>query len=239
MKNEEEFQVDPLLPYLFEGKQDDSFCLGLIVNWPPPLVMQKDYESFVSKVQQLFQQDEDSFYFLPFQTLHITVATLYPATRLDAMENVSIDQIKKDWKDILLRTSKLPEWPKDPLHFSVESSQIGARAGILLWKEHTGGLDRIRSCLARAVEDSGVTMKTHLEEYMRIPDIIHSTFVRYAKQPTSSPQMLQEQLKTHVPIHEVFTRPIEVDCIQIVNCKIYLQTEHPVALCLHLGHSKS
>lgn len=87
-----------------------------------------------------------------------------------------------EWKKVLLRASSSDDWPKRPLKLELDSAQIRNRAGIFLWKEHTGGIAKIRRCLEVAAKDeeafSSRSMSV-LRERLKIPDIIHTTFVRY------------------------------------------------------------
>jgi hypothetical protein len=83
-----------------------------------------------------------------------------------------------EWKKVLLRASSSDDWPRRPLKLQLDSAQIGNRAGILLWKEHTGGIAKMRSCLRAAANEEDPSSDL-VRDHLRIPDIIHTTFLRY------------------------------------------------------------
>jgi hypothetical protein len=256
----EEFQVDPLLPMLFANQQDDIYCLGLVTNWPPPQAnMKEPYRRLVKAIQsECFdpqdvrtsftaqqQQRHPAVTFMPFDSLHITVATLFPATRLDEM-TIPIPQLQEDWKQIVLEASKLPEWPQTAFQLHIDSAKIASRAGILLWKETTGGLDLMRKCLQQIVhqhqgEGSTSLQYSYLQDFYSTPSIIHTTILRYSSVPqATSHEHAQSQLELKVlpQLQDIFSEPIVANVVKVVNCKIYLnspENEHPVVCSLPLG----
>jgi hypothetical protein len=273
MKDEDLFLADPLLPALVRREQDDFFALGLLVHWP--IVCEnfcRQYETFLSAVKtECFQDEMDSFFFLPLHSLHITVASLFPATHGSDLpkkksrksESNMVDgewqrDFINEWKEVLLQAFFMEDWPKKPLVLHLESARITSHAGILLWKDSTGGIEQIRHCIRTAVQ----WMNPHLEVHLRIPDIIHTTFVRYKDQvslsnltrPSQKHSCLVERV---VANHSLFgsnttinanenenndglSNHVQVaDSVKLVNCKIYLQgtqgeKDHPVYLTLPL-----
>ena len=231
------FQTDPLVEALLAKRQEEFFSMGLVVGWPPHSSLKPSYDRFISIIQQLvFEEHEEtdalqqkshpSIFFTPFPTLHITVATLMNTTRIKDM-NVSIDRLHKDWKHILLEVSKLPEWPVGPLRLRVQSADISTRAGILLWQEETGRLERIRSCLWSFFAPNNHLPEAYgyLREYLAIPKIIHTTFARYYKSPHSSFEDARSRLKKHVlpQMANLFPEPVVVDVIKMADAYIYFQ----------------
>ena len=213
--DDDRFLDDPLIPAFCGEDQDDYFSLGFVVNWPPTSTTESsqaynaaNYEDFLSAVKtECFRGRDDFLFCLPFHALHITVATLFPATKISKLpsrnaeqrtgstlrgnksvhdtEN-SVDNAKQTrstlvngWKQVLLRASSSNDWPKRPLELELESAEIRNRAGILLWKEHTGGIAKIRHCLEVAAKEAEESFSAVVTEHLRIPDIIHTTFVRY------------------------------------------------------------
>ena len=156
-----------------------------------------NYESFLSAVKaQCFLGKKDFLFCLPFHSLHVTIASLFAARHSSELpssnKTTATDDgagasgrshtreqwrstFLKEWKDVLLRASSNEDWPRRPLELQLDSAQIATRAGILLWKENTGGIAKIRRCLQIAVKST----HPHLQEHLRIPNIIHTTFVRY------------------------------------------------------------
>lgn len=127
-------------------------------------------------------------------TIEATAAAAAAATTTntdgDSSENYSRTMCRseflKAWNEILLRASSNKEWPKRPLELELDSAQIRNRAGILLWKEHTGGLEEMRRCIELAANEEFLSSPTAqcfprsvILEHLRIPNIIHTTFLRY------------------------------------------------------------
>jgi hypothetical protein len=248
----EEFQVDPFLPTLFSNQQDDVYGLGLVINWPPPQAMKEPYHRLVQAIQNecfdpkdvtsTAQQQHPAVAFMPFDSLHTTVASLFTTTRMDEM-TTPIPQLQEDWKQIVLEASKLPEWPQTAFQLQIDSAKIASRAGIILWKETTGGLDRMRKCLQQIVhQNEGSARKyAYLQDLYFIPSIVHTTILRYSSVPqATSHAHAQSQLENKVlpQLHEIFSEPIVANVAKVLNCKIYLnspENEHPVICSLPLG----
>jgi hypothetical protein len=210
---------------------------------------------------------------MPLHSLHITVATLFPATRRsdlvlvqETFDNDDYDcgpgnkdhssdsrqmtTMIQQWKDVLHFASEMTEWPQQNFSMTLRptSAQIAPRAGILLWNDKHGFMERIRSCLQKSVQ----SLHPQLQKYLRIPDIIHTTFLRFHRPPTysnplDSHQILQDKIVPHHPLfgsnHHMKASTAIIDAVRLVDCKIYLQgdnwmNDHPVYLTLSFGVSK-
>eukprot|EP00980_Cylindrotheca_fusiformis_P002549 scaffold603_cov118-Cylindrotheca_fusiformis.AAC.1 len=177
------FQADPVVASLFD-KTDDYFGLVLVANWPPDLtVVDPPYQRFLQNVRKCFHKDDlagdrPSVYLYPTQCLHITIATLHHVQK--KQDGIDYSKIENDWTDLVQNASKLSSWPQGPLNFRLASTQLGTKAGILLWTDITGGVQEMRNCLDQ--EASTRSMKIH-----SIPGIVHSTFLRFHKVPKQIP----------------------------------------------------
>jgi hypothetical protein len=272
-EDEDRFVPDNLLPALSRNEQDEIFALGLVVNWPMTNSsgIQAIYERFLSTVQtQCFKSEEDAFFCLPFHSLHITVASLFAAQQI-AQDNPFIEpetskgtnqftgewhsNFVEEWKYALIEARSHEDWPRRPLELQVESARIDPSAGILTWNDRSGGIELIRQCIARTVRSN----YPHLLGHLKIPTIIHSTFVRYKNNPPPSWRLRPSALNAIlvediIPNHGLFVGSIRkdasetpstiitfrVDCAKFVNCKIYLQSpagedDHTVYLTLPLS----
>ena len=149
-------------------------------------------------------------YLYPTIYLHITLATFVPPTKIIGMNNSSNNKTNDNAEtgsfssnnlreakraevlNLVQSASKLPGWPTEPLQLVVDSAQIGKRAGILLWKDLSGGVEAIRNCLkeAQASTESSSTTPAPF-----IPDIIHSTFLRFASTPQTPGKNVQEAFR--------------------------------------------
>jgi hypothetical protein len=265
--DEDRFYADPLLPALFRKEEDDYFALGLVINWPVGKaaennndgslnVLQQHYDDFLSTVQRTcFQHDNgDHFFCVPLHSLHITLASLFSAKRISELPSSSsttpddwTSTFVTEWKEVLMKAVSLDDWPRkdEPIEIRIDSARVAPRAGILLWTESSSsslnGIERMRNCLRCAVQ----SVHPHLQRYLRIPNIIHSTFVRYINPPSEQNlrpshvhSILLEQVVSRHPlfgkdivdhsksdssIAPTASNTIRIDCAKLVNCKIYLQ----------------
>ncbi len=247
-----------------------------------------NYEHFLSAVEtECFHGKQDFLFTLPFHALHITIASLFPALeslqlRLEPTNkptkasqrhmngntvanslqhrNFSRSQVAAIWKTIILRASQHPEWPKRPLKLELDTAEIRDRAGIFLWKEHTGGIASMRRCLQAAVDDEEEKLAGVLQ-HLRIPNIIHTTFLRYNEvpQPISCKHIFLRPSEANsvlakrvIPNQSLFCKTANVDnqmrskiitasVANLVDCKVYLlderQQDHDIFLSMPLQNS--
>jgi hypothetical protein len=263
--NDDVFHADPLLPALGRGQQDDYFALGLVVNWPPGdgndndgddvSLLKQQYQSFCDVVKtECFphHHDQDSVMFLPLDSLHITVATLQSATKISKIEQRQQQEIIQQWKELLMCASQHDDWPTQHLQLKIVSAHITPTAGILLWEDTTDGITKIRQCLYDVLSEKRQRQQFPNDEHnsdvefflnngFRIPDIVHTTFVRYRTpppnqiRPSESHSILLQEI---VGSHPIFgdssssssssssnngKSTVRIECTKMVNCKIYLQ----------------
>mmetsp|Transcript_9072 Transcript_9072/g.18836 ORF Transcript_9072/g.18836 Transcript_9072/m.18836 type:complete len:311 (-) Transcript_9072:33-965(-) len=149
-------------------------------------------------------------YFYPTIHLHITLATFIPPTKIASSNSVSnedgdnnteagslssnnVREAKKaEVLKLLQSASELPGWPTEPLQMVVDSAQIGKRAGILLWKDLSGGVEAIRNCLRKASTELDISTTPN------IPGIIHSTFLRFSSIPQTPGAEVQEAFRSKI-----------------------------------------
>lgn len=112
-------------------------------------------------------------YLYPTIHLHITLATFLPPTKVnnnfstttneEEEEKLNLPEAKRiqDFATTVVRcASKLPDWPTQPLRLVVDRAQLGAKAGILLWKDLSGGVAAIRKCLQQVSSDLTTSTST-------------------------------------------------------------------------------
>jgi hypothetical protein len=213
-----------------KGSMDD-FGLVLVVGWPPNRdEMEAPYAAIVESLRSCFDEnDEDNAYFYPLESLHVTVATFHAFT-LKTRDPEQRSILESAWRDVVLAASKRPEWPNHALKLEIDSCQIGTRAGILLWRETSGGLDQMRSCLAReTVERESLFLKAGLTvDTLRIPGIIHSSILRYPSPIQTNGELLQERFRTNVlpRFKEIFPKPVTASTAVLV-CERTPYLHHP------------
>mmetsp|Transcript_27715 Transcript_27715/g.65101 ORF Transcript_27715/g.65101 Transcript_27715/m.65101 type:complete len:297 (-) Transcript_27715:1905-2795(-) len=207
------FEADPLIPDIFTGEDGDYFGLVLVTNWPvsPLEVMDDPYRRFLAAVRSCFRDEDVSpsdahpaslpaVYLYPTEHLHVTLASFHRPTKVADSPELSGDAQrakKRKALELVRSASKLPGWPKEPLRLVVDSARIGTRAGILLWKDLSGGVDAIRSCLREALllTDAGGSDGAKPMD-ASIPGIIHSTFLRFAEVPRTPAKDVQDAFES-------------------------------------------
>ena len=223
----DDFQVDPLVQCLFrEGHTAPGYTLPLIAAWPVDEDQWGDsYAQLLTTFKNCWNPDSiKALYLYPLEHLHVTIATCFRDITRDVPSLERTELVDK-WRQVLQHAAKLPEWPQKPLKLVLDSVQVGRVACILLWKDSTGGVQAIRSCLVQAVKDL-----SHLQvEPFGIPDIIHTTFCRFVAKPNAQRSVVQEMVaKNVVPrLVDYFPRPIIVPTCKLVSeLRPYMHIPH-------------
>ena len=146
------------------------------------------------------QKHRPAVYLYPPEHLHITVATFArPCPRKDSKyfcqnEDFDVEGFQQKYKDLIVMASRDDDWPSEPMKFVFRNVRIATKAGIILWDDITGGISRIRNCLRKASERTGIEIED-------VPNIIHSTFMRYESTPAAPYHVVQERLESNVIPH--------------------------------------
>ena len=235
------FIRDPMVATLFT-KEDDYFGLVLVAGWPVNQAMNLAYNSFLRTVRKCFHKSDlgnngekpPNVYLYPADCLHVTIATLYRVQR--KQPNFDKDYytgLTNKYVDLVKAASQRKKWPKyvirndrssSPLNFQLESVQLGQNAGILLWKENSGCVNDMRMCIQEEAFHRGI-------EVHKVPNIIHSTFLRFGDVPTNSgsgDEIQQKFQKSVVPnVHQIFSpicAPTDISAWDGSLCKLVCET---------------
>jgi len=203
----------------------------LVAGWPPePSAIDGPYTEFLESVKACFDKldleatttisnENDSIsipavYFYPSIHLHLTLATFSPAERTSSHHLRSPQEFvefKTTYTRLVQEASKQHDWPKAPIQLVMKSTQLGSKAGIILWEDISGTVQRIRGCLQQVAARRDLNI-------FAIPGIIHSTFLRFSQVPTTTGHLIQERYqKIVVPhIQKVFLEPIVATTIKLV-----------------------
>src|SRR3569623_1022996 len=107
-----------------------------------------------------------------------------------------------------------------------------------MWKDETGGMDAIRSCLRSVCQDEVLLFEQEGldSSTLDIPTIIHSTFLRFYAAPQTPGQVVQERFHEQVlpKLHEFFPEPFHVPiatfiCERIPYMHIPFDADHVFA----------
>ncbi len=211
------FCADPAVVSIY-NHDDNYFDLVLVAGWP--LLTNTDdvksYEEFIQLVKTCFNSEDlegnhPTAYFYKPDYLHVTIATLYP---LETEKPKDFEQIKQYFANLVQKASLRKQWPNKSLQLQIDSTQLGSKAGILLWREITGGLAKMRdSLMAEEMDEVQTQWKIHC-----IPGIIHTTFLRFSREPKTSGFVLQGlyQSKVVPAVQRIFLRLISVPTVHLV-----------------------
>ena len=207
------FEADAKVSALFS--KEDYIGLVIVVGWRlDSQIIDPPYSSLLEAVQQCFDDsdfgDTPNVYLYPSKYLHVTVATLYPTVR-KTEDNMEYSKLNADYTALVHAASKRAEWPSTPLKLKIDSTQLGSKAGILLWEETTGGIRQMRVCLEEEAKLRNMTIHS-------VPPIVHTTYLRFKDVPNSNGVDTQERFQSLVVprIREFFRDEIKVDTAKLV-----------------------
>lgn len=231
------FQLEPYLKHIIETDKthDPTFSLVLVAGWPSSEPLRKHYRYFRTQLEACFadadlQGVDSPVYVYDASILHVTVASFHsiyqsvPSSELQTVCSKYAQQVVED-------ATKLATWPRSKMQLTIDRGQLGAKAGILLWKEATGGMEAVRDCIREAAasvvasldEDASLTdeargaVVTMLRD-IAVPGIIHSSFLRFWKQPKTPGEDVQEKLQATVfpRLEEIFPDAYSVTDLRLV-----------------------
>ena len=196
---------NPIVAQLASGSAvQDEFCGAvLICSWPMPADVVEAYEVFAAKLRQALPAGA---YVYPASTLHCTVLTIraFPAGPLDAE---SRKKLAKAWTAVLEAAQKSPGWPTGKFKLRMGRPTLEGAAGIFRYEDCDGAVAKMRDCLHEAIRDFGgaavigggdkslgkpiAGFSLPGDPAPHIPDIVHSTAVRWATEPANRPAALE------------------------------------------------
>jgi hypothetical protein len=202
-----------------------SFGIILVANWPPPIeVLQDGYQELVDATRTCFAgADQDACYYYPVSCLHVTVATFHSfksneiadPTEQETFVESCVDGLNQALADFLAASSSASSsscWELRP-----QSAELHNGAAVILWEEITGGLNRFRQELRHCAACTSVSPQFF------VPDIVHSTYLRFARVPqmTVKQDALTRYNETVAPLlqqspHWRAVKSIPTDSIRLV-----------------------
>ena len=134
-------------------------------------------------------KSSDYAYFYPIEHLHVTIATFHRFMKplpdvTEGYRDPDItpqSDIESLWNNVLITARKLPSWPETNFLFKVVDIKLNEKAGILLYEELTGNLQKIRNAIEKVCmskEQQGKFGYFKADQPM-VPNIIHTTFLRW------------------------------------------------------------
>ncbi len=194
------------------------FGLPVVAGWRSfPLSLQPSYKELATDALGCFtattgfgvsgEVSEPEAHIYPFEDLHVTVVTFRPLLKPKSSEEVEATK-KFCWR-IADGAVRRRDWPKSndgeespKLCFRMKQIRLGKRNAILKWEELTGNLNIMRRCLREELEAQkrilnmqkgrigGDGADSLSQMTLTVPDLVHSTFIRFWKAP-SNPEKIQ------------------------------------------------
>lgn len=179
-----EFKADHWIQELSNNKRRDVFGLIIcaIFHQPKPMEFQNFYRRLIDRFEKSFNDDEKlSVYLYPIDYLHITVSTLvsFLTTTVESPEK-SLEYWKNSFKQ--LKTNSRQQ----KITLKIEKIELSSAAGFFQFKDETNGIEWLRTKIRDCCLPEDSFGKLH------IPNIVHTTFLRFIKQPEDSERFLQK-----------------------------------------------
>ena len=232
-----EIRVAPLVER--NHRHAPTFGLVLVALWPANEAYRtqllEPYQRLCAATELCFEEVDVArrdgsippVYLYPFTALHVTIATLHafmeqpPGQVLAEERQVTLKTV---WSRVLQKASQLKEWPTaQSLQLVLDHAQIGQKAGILLWKETTGGIDAMRRCLQSVCAQPETVAELQRDsvsvDTLAIPPIVHTTYLRFYETPATPAAIARERFQTTVLPRlrsEFFPEPIHCSEVRLV-----------------------
>ena len=188
---------NPLVARLQSGDTCAGEFTGLLVvcSWPMPDAVLKQYGAFCTRLRASLPEEA---YIYPPSTLHITVATIRPFNSGKALTPAELETEMKVWRPVLERARANDKWPRGGFALRMDPPTLGKTAAIFRYEDIDGGIEKMRECLQESIAEaggvSGVGSDTRGGKSLpgsqapppHIPDIVHSTLMRWAGEPPES-----------------------------------------------------
>lgn len=195
--------------------------------------IQDFYHDFINQVKECFDpidlliqcSDNDNndgtvntqmpnVYLYPPQHLHITIATFHPVsqsfdTKNNKNTNININHNAyiKACQTIVQNAIRHQDWPKHKINVTVDTAQIGEKAGIILYNDdELRSIQLMRNILKEEYDsfmirnDSSDCVIPAIPKMKQliIPNIIHSTFLRFHNHPQTNGALVQQRFQSNV-----------------------------------------
>lgn len=232
-----------------KGKVNGTFGLPLVAAWRSfPTSLQSGYQVLVDKVSPCFVSTTGyetrkhecnggpEAHIYPFPDLHVTIATFRTLFDPAPASTELAEDIKAFCTKVVHNSTKRDAWPegsggsKMKLRLRPKEVRLGKTNAIILWEETTGNLDAMRLCIKEEMEaQQGASDAGDLSGItLAVPDIVHSTFVRFWKSPSN-----QEILKHTFEQPLLDALPIEID----LDANVKLAVENTP--CMHIDDDET
>eukprot|EP01041_Mallomonas_annulata_P009704 gene9704-20177_t len=196
--------LDAFVDGLISGQHQDVRGLVIVCGWSWSKPGSQAWDAYNAIYEAIRQLDvlQQYFYLYKPSELHCTVATLSSFKAIDSFLSMAPENLRKAffivWKEAFMRAITASSRKLSSFQLIIERIQITDNCCIFHFSDPSDMIASIRDCVRCAATDPLLTSFESLyglcpgecNRHMHIPDIIHSTFIRF--RTDLSEQMLQE-----------------------------------------------
>ena len=185
--------ANPTVARLAIGDLTEDACGAvLICSWPMPSHVLAAYQAFAARLKAELPAEA---YIYPASTLHCTILTLRAFTG-GPLDPAARQQLVAAWTPVLAAARASAEWPTGDFSLVMGAPTLEGAAGIFRYEDCDGAIARMRECLHKAILAAGGVPAVGGGDRAlarplpgapapapHLPDIVHSTAVRWAAEP--------------------------------------------------------
>ena len=180
----------------------ENVCgLVLVCAWPMPSNVRERVAALGRKLLAVLPSEA---YVYPPATIHCTIATLRAFTH-GPMDDADVEACVKLWKPVLDVASSSPSWPDMPFRLRMNAPTLEGPAGIFRYDDVDGAITHMRAAIRDAIVEAGGSpvvgggdrsigrpLPGGGQVSPHIPDIVHSTVVRWKGEPNDRESAIVE-----------------------------------------------
>eukprot|EP01063_Lacrimia_lanifica_P021252 TRINITY_DN28530_c0_g1_i1.p1 TRINITY_DN28530_c0_g1~~TRINITY_DN28530_c0_g1_i1.p1 ORF type:complete len:277 (+),score=88.27 TRINITY_DN28530_c0_g1_i1:66-896(+) len=211
---------DEHIAQLAAGVKEYGDLCGLIVAacWPMPEEVAGWYRGLRKAIVEEVGMEAVGAHVYPDSALHITVGTLRSFHQGgDLPAAAAREEVERVWSKVLQDARADPRWPRAPFPLRVVAPGAALQPngiGVIRYDDPDGGVAAIRACLADAIGRAGgkaaigggdraagrapagsrpVAGTGAAPPPPHLPDIVHTTFLRWAAEPFEGDGAAEEE----------------------------------------------
>jgi len=181
--------------------------------------------------------DDPEAHIYPFADLHVTIVSFRTLLDPAPADEERAEAIKFFCSNVVENATQKDDWPKGDIQLQLRPKDIclWKKNAVILWEETTGNLDAMRRCIKEEMDAHGGDPPPGVSLF--VPDIVHSTFLRFWKRidgregsGSSDPETLK-QLFEGSDLLDILPNKIDVDS----NAKLVCEDKP----CMHIRSNDS
>eukprot|EP00931_Biecheleriopsis_adriatica_P122889 TRINITY_DN97941_c0_g1_i1.p1 TRINITY_DN97941_c0_g1~~TRINITY_DN97941_c0_g1_i1.p1 ORF type:complete len:282 (+),score=38.69 TRINITY_DN97941_c0_g1_i1:82-927(+) len=195
--------ADPIVAKLARQGCEGEFCgLVLCCSWPMPAEVLSQYEKFRQRLTEAMPAEA---YVYPGSTLHCTICT-FRSFKTGPLDAAARESLRKRFLPVLAAASASTMWPNKAFRLRMCKPTLEGSAGIFHFDDCDGAVAAMRRCLRDAIVEFGGCAAVGGADRSKgvplpggspgelpphLPDIIHSTALRWSADPADRTAALE------------------------------------------------